>query len=192
MSVPVDSQKDRDPEQYRSRLTGYIRHMIRDAAEAEDLAQETLLRAHLRQSSLRDPDSLERWLFQTATHLSIDCFRRRAGMKKRQAQTPVEDMQLADKDRLSPFVIVQQDEMSECVQHYLGDLPDQYKAVLLLHDVEKLTAGEIATLLKLPLTTVKMRLHRARKHLEALLKKACSFDRDDRGVFVCEPKPGGK
>lgn len=192
MPVDIASPKLQDPEQFRSRLTRYISHIVRDAGEAEDLAQETLLRAHLQQGSLRDSQALESWLFKTATHVSIDRLRQRAGTVERHLQIPVEDLPLADQGRPSPFVIVEQDEMSQCVQRYLAELSDAYKAVLLLHDVDKLTTAEIAELLQLPVTTVKMRLHRARKRLQALLKDACEFDRDDRGVFVCEPKPDSK
>jgi len=188
MPAHVGSSKVEGPEQYRSRLVRYIRHMIRDDAEAEDLVQETLLRAHLQQGSLRDPTALQAWLFKMATHVCIDRLRQKAGTVNREVQTPVEDLPLADKDRPSPFAIVQQDEMSECVQRHLADLPDSQKAVLLLHDVDRLTAAEIAQFLRLPLTTVKMRLHRARKRLQDALKNACEFGRDDRGVFICEPK----
>jgi DNA-directed RNA polymerase specialized sigma24 family protein len=59
---------------------------------------------------------------------------------------------------------------------------------LLLHDADGLTADEIASLLQLPLTTVKIRLHRARRKLQAALNNACAFGRDEWGVFVCEPK----
>ncbi len=79
--------------------------------------------------------------------------------------------------------------MSECVQRYVASLSDAYKAVLLLHDVDGRTASEIARLLQLPLTTVKMRLHRARRQLRIILDKACVFGRDQRGVFICDPKP---
>jgi RNA polymerase sigma-70 factor (ECF subfamily) len=82
--------------------------------------------------------------------------------------------------------------MSECVQRYVTDLSDGYKAVLLFHDVDGLTADEISHLLRLPLTTVKMRLHRARQQLRDALNNACAFERDERGVFICEPKPSDK
>lgn len=82
--------------------------------------------------------------------------------------------------------------MSECVQRYVADLSDAHKAVLLLHDANGLTADEIAHLLQLPLTTIKMRLHRARRQLETALNNACAFGRDERGVFICEPKPDRK
>jgi DNA-directed RNA polymerase specialized sigma24 family protein len=78
--------------------------------------------------------------------------------------------------------------MSTCVQQYVARLSDPYRAVLLMHDADGLRAAEIAKLLDLPLTTVKMRLHRARRQLQAMLNDACAFDHDDRGVFICEPK----
>jgi RNA polymerase sigma-70 factor (ECF subfamily) len=179
-------------EQYRPAVTRYIRHLVRDAAEAEDLAQETFLRAHRQISTLRDPAALAGWLYQIASHVSIDRLRQQAQAIHRQVDTPIEDLPIADRNRPSPLTIIQQNEMSECVQRYVTDLSDPYKAVLLFHDVDGLTADEISRLLQLPLTTVKMRLHRARQQLRAALKNACAFERDERGVFICEPKPDDK
>ncbi len=175
-------------ERYRAPVVRYLRYLVRDAADAEDLAQEVFLRAHRQSSTLRDPGAVESWLYQIATHASIDRMRQRAKALARQADAPVEDLPVADQRRPSPLTVVQQDEMSACVQRYVADLSDGYKAVLLLHDSDGLTGEEIAQLLHLPLTTVKMRLHRARQKLQAALKAACQFTHDERGVFVCEPK----
>jgi RNA polymerase sigma-70 factor, ECF subfamily len=190
MSSP--SLVEDDIERHRAAVTRYIRYLVRDSAEAEDLAQEALLRAHQQRATLRDAAALESWLYQIATHASIDRLRQRARTLARQVDAPVEDLAITDRTRPSPLAIVQQREMSACVQRYVGGLSDAYKAVLLLHDTSGLTADEICQLLQLPLTTVKMRLHRARRQLEAALNSACAFGRDERGVFICEPKPGGK
>jgi DNA-binding NarL/FixJ family response regulator len=122
-------------------------------------------------------------------HVSIDRLRQRAKTVQRQVDAPVEDLAIADQKQPSALTIVQQ---TESVQRYVADLSDARKAVLLLHDADGLTAEEISRLLQLPLTTVKMRLHRARHQLQAALDKACAFGRDERGVFVCEPKPDSK
>lgn len=177
-----------DVEQYRPAVTRYIRYLIRDAAEAEDLAQETFLRAHQQRETLRDTGALESWLYQIATHISIDRMRQRTRSLARLTDKPAEDLPIIDQKR-SPLAIVQQNEMSGCVQQYVSKLSDPHRAVLLLHDADGLTAEEIANLLELPLTTVKMRLHRARRQLQTALDDACAFGRDERGVFVCEPKP---
>jgi RNA polymerase sigma-70 factor (ECF subfamily) len=179
-------------ERHRAALTRYIRSLVRNASEAEDLAQETFLRAHRQRSELRDPAALESWLYHIATHVSIDLLRQRARTVQRQVDSAVEDLPIADRERPSQLTVIQQTEMGECVQHYVAGLSDAYKAVLLMHDADGLTANEIAHLLQLPLTTVKMRLHRARRQLGMVLKKACAFGHDERGVFICDPKPGSE
>ncbi len=78
--------------------------------------------------------------------------------------------------------------MSACVQDYLAELSDSYRAVILLHDAEGLTNPEIAEMLGVSVATVKIRLHRARAKLRAALARACSFSTDERGVLVCDPK----
>ena len=176
-------------EQYRTRVTRYVRHLVQDASEAEDITQEALLRAHRQRSTLRDPAALESWLYRIATHVSLDTLRKRARAGKRHVDTPIEELPITDRDSPSPLTIIQQAEMSECVERHVANLSDAYKSVLLMHDADGLTSEEIARLLQLPLTTVKMRLHRARRQLHAALNNACSFGRDDRGVFICEPKP---
>lgn len=63
--------------------------------------------------------------------------------------------------------------MSSCVQDYIAALPESYRAVILLHDVQGLTNPEIAEMLGLSLATTKIRLHRARNRLRAALGEGC-------------------
>jgi RNA polymerase sigma-70 factor (ECF subfamily) len=184
MSAPASDEL----EQYRGAVTRYIAYLVRDATEAEDLAQEAFLRAHRQRDTLRDPGALQSWLYQIATHTSIDRMRQRAKAAARRVDEPVEDLPIPDSEHASALTVIQQEEMSMCVQRYVAKLSDAYKAVLLLCDAEGLSAKEAAELLQLPLTTVKMRLHRARQQMQTALKNACDFERDERGVFVCEPK----
>lgn len=175
-------------EQYRGALTRYIRYLVGDATEAEDLAQETLIRAHRQRDTLRDPAALESWLYQIATHVSIDRMRQRSKAAERHIVQSIEDLPIADAANPSALTVIQQEEMSACVQRHVAKLSDLYKAVLLLCDADGLSVNEAAELLQLPLTTVKMRLHRARRQLQSALRVACEFERDGRGVFICEPK----
>ena len=192
MSTPSLTPFSAETEKYRRRVVRYIRYLLHDAAEAEDLTQETLLRAFQQQEALRDPAALEGWIYRIATRISLDRLRQRKRTVGHHLDVPAEELPLVDQMQPSPFTVIQQSEMSECVNLYMSDLSDGYKAVILLHDADGLTADEIATLLGLPLTTVKMRLHRARQRLKVALDNACQFGRDDRGVFICEPKPSRK
>jgi RNA polymerase sigma-70 factor (ECF subfamily) len=85
--------------------------------------------------------------------------------------------------------LLEQGEMSACVQRYIEELPDSQRAVILLHDLEGMTNPEIAEMLGCSVGAVKIRLHRARAKLKSALQSACAFSTDQRGVFVCEPKP---
>ncbi len=175
-------------EQFRGALTRYIRYLIRDATEADDLVQESFIRAQRQRDTLRDPAALASWLYQIATHVSIDLMRQRAKAAERHVSEPVEDLPIPNSAKPSALTVIQQEEMSTCVQRYVAKLSDTYKAVLLMCDADGLSAKETAELLQLPVTTVKMRLHRARQQMQVALKDACEFERDERGVFVCEPK----
>lgn len=189
MSAPSPAQSVFEPEKYRLPITRYISYLLHNGAEADDLTQETLLRAFQQQNKLRDAALLEGWIYRIATHVCLDRMRQRKRTSDRHVNLPAEELPLIDQVQPSPFTVIQQSEMSDCVNRYVTELNDGYKAVVLLHDADGLTAEEIAALLDLPLTTVKMRLHRARQRLKAALNNACDFSRDDRGVFVCEPKP---
>lgn len=181
---------------HRAAIHRYVLGIVRDPAEAEDLTQDTLLRAHGNLKSLQDPARLTTWLYRIATNLCRDRFRRAS---HRKAPLPLD----ADADEgggpgsadtvadAGPRLdkALEQQEMSGCVQRYVAQLSDSYRAVILLHDVEGMTNPEIAKMLGVSLATVKIRLHRAREKLRGALAEACAFSTDERGVVVCEPKP---
>lgn len=94
-------------QRHRVAVTRYLRYLIRDVAEAEDLAQEVFLRAHVRRETLRDEQALESWLFQIATHASIDRMRQRARAADREISKPVEDLPIGDQTQPSALRVVQ-------------------------------------------------------------------------------------
>ncbi len=172
---------------YRESLLGHVRSIVRDAAEAEDVLQETLLRAHQTVEQLRDESALATWLFRIATHIGLDHLRQRS-RRPQLEQCEVERIQEGDDASPTLQNLVEQREMSACVQRYLLELPTDYRTVILLHDLEGLTAADIAALLEISLANAKVRLHRARERLREALLGGCKFSCDCRGVIVCEPK----
>jgi RNA polymerase sigma-70 factor (ECF subfamily) len=182
----------------RGAIYRYILGIVRDPAEADDLTQEALLRAHANLLSLDDEDRLIPWLYRIATNVTYDRFRQ-ASFRHRPQQL-AEDVGEDLDQGLLPIAVdrgprldkaMEQREMSTCVQDYIAGLPESYSAVILLHDVQGLTNPEIAEMLDVSLATVKIRLHRARNRLRAALDKGCSLDSDERGVKVCEPRSSG-
>jgi RNA polymerase sigma-70 factor (ECF subfamily) len=181
---------------HREAIHRYIRGIVRDAAVAEDLTQETLLRAHQKLATPEDSTRLASWLYRIATNICHDRFRRsspRGRIRSLDEETADDPRRgrlpaLADAGPLLDKVM-EQKEMSACVQRYRADLPDSYRAATLLHDEAGMTNPEIAEMLGVSLATVKIRVHRARERLGAALRQACSFSADHRGVLICEPKP---
>ena len=78
--------------------------------------------------------------------------------------------------------------MGECIRGVVDQLPEPYKAVLVLSEFEGLKDREIAEIVGDSLGAVKIRLHRARAKLKVALENECTFHRDERDVFGCEPK----
>lgn len=175
-------------EAYSQRLYRYALNLMHDAAEADDVVQETFLRVNRRLDSLRDPAALTTWLYRIATHICLDRLRQRTSHAPLEVDPDSPDVTEMDSAAPSLQQIVEQNEMSDCVQRYLDSLSDSYRAVILLHDLHGLTGPELAELLGVSLATVKIRLHRARRKLQAQLQAGCAFSHDERDVLVCEPK----
>lgn len=179
--------------EYREKIHRYVLGLLRDSAEADDILQETFVRARAKLSTLEEQSKLSPWLYRIATNLCYDRFRH---VTSRPQQQPFEQgsesdpsLQILDQETPRLDKVFEQKEMGTCVQAYIDELTDGYRAVILLHDLEGLTNPEIAEMLGCSLATAKIRLHRARTKLRAALADACRFSQDERGVTVCERKP---
>jgi RNA polymerase sigma-70 factor (ECF subfamily) len=180
---------------HRAAIYRYILSIVRDPAAADDLTQDTLLRGHSKRATLEDPSKFVPWLYRIATNRCRDRFREAsyrhpASSLDSEGGDSSESSMAGTVPDTGPRLdkVMEQKEMSACVQDYLAGLSDSYRAVILLHDAEGLTNPEIADMLGVSLATVKIRLHRAREKLGAVLAEACSFSTDERGVVVCEPR----
>jgi RNA polymerase sigma-70 factor (ECF subfamily) len=170
------------------RIYRYILSMVKDVKEAEDLTQETFIRAYRNRTSLRDQGAQTAWLYKIATHACFDRLRQYARRNPRETEAQIEELDIADACVPTLQKLSEQDEMSTCVQNYLNSLPDNYRAVILLHDMHELTASEVSQLLGESLATVKIRLHRAHIKLKAALQTGCDFSVDENSVLTCESK----
>jgi RNA polymerase sigma-70 factor, ECF subfamily len=179
-------------EAYKDQIQRYLTTLVQDPVQAEDLLQETFLRAHRHWESLKDPAASKAWLYRIATRVCYDHCRRSASPVVSPLLAPEFDRLLenASADQAEPGVesLVERVEMSRCVQKIIHQLPDSYRLVILLHDVHGLTNPETAQVLGCSLNAAKIHLHRGRLKLKEALLKACEFSCDGRGVLVCEPR----
>ncbi len=173
-------------DRHYARVRGYAASMLRDDSASDDVVQETFLRAQAHLESVREPDKVAAWLFRVAHNLCMDSLRARRASRI----DPAADIETARAARVEACAQsdLERGEMSACVRAKVGELPETDRSIILLCDLAGLSQEEIAQVLGIGVGAVKVRLHRARKKLRAVLESACSFERDGRNVLVCEPK----
>jgi len=171
-------------DEYYGRVRKFIFALVKDEWVADDLIQETFIKAQQNIDQLREESKLSSWIFRIAYNLCQDHFR------KMNRSSKSEDVLNEEKAILTDPVFqkeVEQHQMGECVQDKIRLLPKSYQTVLVLFDLMELSHQEIAEILDISVENVKVRLHRARKKLKKILEEKCTFEVDDRDVFICEP-----
>jgi RNA polymerase sigma-70 factor (ECF subfamily) len=171
-------------DQYYPRVRGFILGLVRDESLADDLVQETFIRIQQNQGRLRDPSKLSSWIFRIAYNLCQDHFRKR---KEPSLDENGIKQKTADSEEVGIEKKMEQHQMGECVQDKVNLLPEPLRAVIILFDTMDLSHQEIAESLGITVENVKVRLHRARRKLKAILEEECTFEVDERNVLVCEP-----
>ena len=186
---------------YRSRILRYLTRLIGEG-EAEDLVQEVFTRVALGLQDFRGDAALSTWIYKIATNAARDRFRRSAALPVKR-NTPREKVfDAADEDGRS-FTInpcetedveerVIRKEMSGCIREIIDTLPEAYRSVILLSDLEGMTDRDIADILDLTLGAAKIRLHRARSILKKDLQKACVFYRNEQNELACDRKDNSR
>lgn len=172
--------------QYMPSLYSAALRMTRSPADAEDLVQETYLKAYRAYGRFQEGTNLKAWLYKILTNTFINTYRAK---KRRPEQADVEDVEdlylfrrlgglegatagrSAEDEVLDLFTDTE-------VKEALESLPETFRMAVLLADVEGFSYKEIADIMEVPIGTVMSRLHRGRK---ALQKALVEFGRD-RGL----------
>jgi RNA polymerase sigma-70 factor (ECF subfamily) len=151
--------------------------MTRNPADAEDLVQETYLRAYRAYGSFQEGTNLKAWLYKILTNTFINSYRSR---KRRPEQTDIDDVEdLYLYRRLGGLEAagMGQSAEEEFLEHFTDDdiksalesLPEQFRIAVLLSDVEGFSYREIADIMDVPIGTVMSRIHRGRRALQKAL-----------------------
>ena len=166
--------------------------MTRNPSDAEDLVQETYLKAYRAYGTFQEGTNLKAWLYKILTNTYINAYRARSRRPEQADVEDVEDLYLyrrlggletatigrsAEDEALDRFT-------DEEVKEALESLPEAFRIAVLLADVEGFSYKEIAEIAEVPIGTVMSRIHRGRRALQ----KALALYGIERGLVDAEPR----
>jgi RNA polymerase sigma-70 factor (ECF subfamily) len=158
---------------YNGRLYNFIFRFVGDRETAEDIVQETFLRAFRKRKEYRAIANFSTWLFTIAGNLAKSELRRRKRWRlfsldrDEESETGID---LPD-ESLRPDRVAESSMADDQIQEAIVSLPENYRQVILLRDVEGMAYQEIAEIIDCPVGTVKSRVNRARLKLQQKLRQ---------------------
>ncbi|HET7874070.1 MAG TPA: sigma-70 family RNA polymerase sigma factor [Methylomirabilota bacterium] len=153
---------------YQHRAYGLALRMLGSAAEAEEVAQETFVRAHRALRDFRGDAKLSTWLYAITSRL---CLSRLGSSERRLVRQGEETLVRLRHANPGPEETVERSELEAALHRAIAELPEERRIVVILRDLEGLSYEEIARTLDLELGTVRSRLHRARMDLKDKLER---------------------
>jgi len=148
-------------EEYQDQAWTLARYLLKDPSEAEDVCQEAFVKLWQQQHSI-DPEKVRSWLMKVTRNGCLDRLRRRK---------PTEEFgEYADPEDFSgPLQDTQRRELARRLVRSISGLREPYRSLVVLRDIHQHSYEDVASVLELSLSQVKVYLHRARKHLREQL-----------------------
>ena len=183
---------------FRPKILRYLTNLV-GRRDAEDLTQEVFVKVNQALKTFRGESQLSTWIYRIATNVALDKLRspsfRQTGGKSLSGDSIGEsEIEIMDKNpwtgENTPSIetSVVRKEMNQCIRGVVEKLPESYRTVVVLSELEGFRDDEIAEILGVSIHTAKIRLHRARARLKKDLEAHCNFYRDDQNEFACDLK----
>ena len=157
---------------YRDRLINFVYPFLGDFEQAEDVVQETMLKLYEKKHYYREIAKFSTWIYTIARNLANTELRK----KKRRKTTYISRMTKDDRQYDIPAVQadlnqnLQNEFIRDRIHAAIKELPEHFKTVIILRDIEELSYDDISNIVGVPLGTVKSRINRARLQLQAELQ----------------------
>ncbi len=156
---------------YKDRLVNFVYRFLNDMDEAEDLVQETFFKVYKNKHAYREIAKFSTWIYTIAGNLARSELRKR---KRRQTYTmsdlSYDNQQFNPVDTgPTPEQVVFNDIVGETIHAAIQALPEPFKSIIILRDIQELSYEDISTILDIPMGTVKSRVNRARLKLQEML-----------------------
>lgn len=157
---------------YRDRLMNFVFQFVGDMEQAEDVVQDTMLKLYEKKHYYKEIAKFSTWIYTIARNLANTELRKR----KRRKTTLLSQMTRDEREYELPAIQpetgqeVQSEFAEKRIQAAINELPEHFKTVIILRDIQELSYDDISSIVGVPLGTVKSRINRARLQLQADLK----------------------
>jgi len=162
-------------ERYQTLVFTIALRMVRDRAEAEDIAQDVFLKVYRTLENFREEASFKTWICKIATNRCID-WRRKHGLRQDSTTMVEEAESLPDQTFERPDQALLRRETQAEVRRVIEEMPDKYRTILLLYHFDGLSYKDIAEQQDISPRTVETRLYRAKQMLRVALRGGDSDD----------------
>jgi RNA polymerase sigma-70 factor (ECF subfamily) len=152
-------------EMHRDRIYAFVFYMTGDRSDADDITQETFIKAYKGLSKFRGDSSVYTWLHRIAMNLCIDRVRK---LKKRK-EVPLSEIIPSHVEE--PFREAERSELRRIIEVALSGIPEKQRVILIMYEIQGFSYEEIASILGCPIGTVRSRLHKARNGLRERISK---------------------
>lgn len=166
---------------YNQRLFRVLRSYIHSEDDARDIMQDSYVKAYLKLDQFNCQSSFSTWLIRIGINEALQFIRKKKHQSENYGKTEsLENVfNLPDTNQMNPEKQAIKSETRILVEHAVDRLPEKYRVIFVLHQIEGLTNSEIADTLELTDSNVKVRLHRAKK----LLKEELFKSTHDESIF---------
>jgi RNA polymerase sigma-70 factor, ECF subfamily len=158
---------------YKDRLLHFVFQYLGDYELSEDVVQDTMIKLYIKKDYYKEIAKFSTWLYTIAKNLALTELRKR----KRKKVTQFSHMSREEKQMEFPAIqpetgqAVQDEFANKMIHNAIQELPEHFKTVVILRDVQELSYDEISEIVGVPLGTVKSRINRARIQLQSELQE---------------------